>query len=319
MQWGDSHVRGSVTLGRSVWEEPTMLTRMTDEDWATVLEVFRACRSRRGAKGRNDRIFLEAVQYFCVHNITWRALPAECGNWNSVWKRFWRWSQAGVFEAFFDALAAMSQTAHLVQMFDSTVVRAHVSAAGAKGGQEGQALGRSRGGFSTKIHLKADLDGRPLAFHLTEGQAGDSPQFEILLDLGPDITPRAAVGDKGYDAKANRSAARERGICPVIPFKSSARNRPAFFPKALYRARARIEHLVGKLKRFKRIALRCEKTNKNFASFVAFATRTLHPSSHSPLHPSSHSLLASSSSNPSTRPSVNARGAFVSRGASKRR
>ena len=248
-----------------------MLTRMTDEDWATVLEVFRACRSRRGAKGRNDRIFLEAVHYFCVHNITWRALPAACGNWNSVWKRFWRLSQAGVFEAFFDALAAMSQTAHLVQMLDSTVVRAHVSAAGAKGGQDGQALGRSRGGFSTKIHLKADLDGRPLAFHLTEGQAGDSPQFEILLDLGPDITPRAAVGDKGYDAKANRSAARERSICPVIPFKSSARNRPAFFPKALYRARARIEHLVGKLKRFKRIALRCEKTNKNFGSFVAFA------------------------------------------------
>src|ERR1043165_5051296 len=113
-----------------------MLTRMTEEDWATGLEVFRACRSRRGAKGRNDRIFLEAVHCFCVHNITWRALPAACGNWNSVWKRFWRLSQAGVFEAFFDALAAMSQTAHLVQMFDSTVVRAHVSAAGAKGGSK---------------------------------------------------------------------------------------------------------------------------------------------------------------------------------------
>src|SRR3954465_11061354 len=94
---------------------------------------------------------------------TWRALPAACGTWNSIWKRFWRLSQAGVFEAFFDALAAMSQTAHLVQMFDSTLVRAHVSAAGAKGGQDGQAVGRSRGGFSTKIHLKADLDGRPLA------------------------------------------------------------------------------------------------------------------------------------------------------------
>ena len=112
---------------------------------------------------------------------------------------------------------------------------------------------------------------RCLAFHLTEGQAGDSPQFEILLDLGPDITPRAAVGDKGYDAKANRMAARERNICPVIPFKASAQNRPAFFPKALYRARARIEQLIGKLKRFKRIALRCEKTTKNFGSFIAFA------------------------------------------------
>jgi transposase len=112
-----------------------MLTRMTDEDWERVVQVFRAVRSRHGDKGRNDRRFLEAVHYFCVHNITWRALPAEFGNWNSIWKRFWRLSQTGVFEAFFDALAAMSRTAHLVQMFDSTVVRAHVSAAGAKGGR----------------------------------------------------------------------------------------------------------------------------------------------------------------------------------------
>jgi len=111
-----------------------MLTRMTDEDWEMVVQVFRAVRSRRGDKGRNDRRFLEALHSFTLHNITWRALPAEFGNWNSVWKRFWRLSRAGVFEAFFDALAATSRTAHLVQMLDSTIVRAHVSAAGAKGG-----------------------------------------------------------------------------------------------------------------------------------------------------------------------------------------
>ena len=111
-----------------------MLTRMTDQDWESVVQVFLACRSRRGDKGRNDRMFLEALHYFTLHNITWRALPAEFGNWNSIWKRFWRLSRAGVFEAFFDALAGLSRTAHLVQMFDSTVVRAHVSAAGAKGG-----------------------------------------------------------------------------------------------------------------------------------------------------------------------------------------
>ncbi len=111
-----------------------MLTRMTERDWEVVLDVFRAARSRRGDKGRDDRRFLEALHYFTVHNITWRALPAEFGHWNSVWKRFWRLSRAGVFEAFFQALAGLSPTAHLVQMFDSTVVRAHVSAAGAKGG-----------------------------------------------------------------------------------------------------------------------------------------------------------------------------------------
>jgi len=112
-----------------------MLTRMTERDWEVVLKVFRAARSRRGDKGRDDRRFLEALHYFAVNNVTWRALPAEFGNWNSIWKRFWRLSRTGVFEAFFQALAGLSRTAHLVQMFDSTVVRAHVSAAGAKGGR----------------------------------------------------------------------------------------------------------------------------------------------------------------------------------------
>jgi len=67
--------------------------------------VFAASQSRRGEPGRDDRKFLEAIHFFTLHNITWRALPAEFGNWNSIWKRFWRLSRTGVFEAFFQALA----------------------------------------------------------------------------------------------------------------------------------------------------------------------------------------------------------------------
>jgi transposase len=111
-----------------------MLTQMTEDDWALALEVFDAAQSSRGEPRHDDRKFLEAVQYFTVHNITWRAPPAEFGKWNSIWKRFWRLSRSGVFEVFFQWLAEQSRTAHLVQFFDSTVVRAHVSAAGAKGG-----------------------------------------------------------------------------------------------------------------------------------------------------------------------------------------
>ena len=111
----------------------------------------------------------------------------------------------------------------------------------------------------------------PLAFHLTGGEASDSRNFEVLLDIGPDITPRAVLGDKGYDAKANRAAARRRGICPVIPYRENTKHKPGFFPKILYAGRARIEQGNGKLKRFKRIALRCEKTAQNFAAFVALA------------------------------------------------
>jgi transposase len=127
-----------------------MLTAMSETDWAIVLRVFEASRSRRGDKGRDDRKFLEALHYFSVHNVTWRALPREFGNWNSVWKRFWRLSKSGTFQAFFEALAGMSETARLVQMFDSTVVRAHVSAAGAKGGRRMSPSGVRAAAFRRK-------------------------------------------------------------------------------------------------------------------------------------------------------------------------
>jgi Transposase DDE domain len=79
------------------------------------------------------------------------------------------------------------------------------------------------------------------AFDLTGGEAFDGHRFETLLDIGPDIQPRAAICDKGYASKANRDAARARGIAPVIPHKANENNRPAFFARTLYKARARIE------------------------------------------------------------------------------
>ena len=144
---------------------------------------------------------------------------------------------------------------------------------GRKRGQHDQALGRSRGGFShQRFTLKTDF-----------GEVGDLLSISLAVrpviaatlrrssTIGPDLNPRAALGDKGYDFKSNRDAARQRGICPAIPYRSNTKNMPAFFPKTLYKARARIEQAVGKLKRFKRIALRCEKTAQNYGSFVALA------------------------------------------------
>ena len=134
-----------------------MSTRMTEADWAHTLEVFRACLPRRERKAANDRLFLEAMHFFTVENVRWRALPERFGPWNSVWKRFARLSKAGVFEAFFDTLAAMSTSAHLIQMFDSTIVRAHVSAAGAKGGgtarrSAARAAGSRRKSMPNQMH-----------------------------------------------------------------------------------------------------------------------------------------------------------------------
>ena len=95
------------------------------------------------------------------------------------------------------------------------------------------------------------------------------------MDLGPDITPRAVVADKRYDSLANRATARRCGAVPVIPYRANTVNVPKAFGSKLCQGRARIEQAVGKLKRFKRIALRCEKTKRNCASLLALAAAVL--------------------------------------------
>ena len=121
------------------------------------------------------------------------------------------------------------------------------------------------------VQLKTDLDGNPLDFHLTGGEASDSTQFETSLDIGPDIRPRIAMTDKGYDSQTNRVAALARGITPVIPRRENSKQRGRFFPRRLYKLRARVEQAIGKLKRFKRIAMRCDKTDISYSAIISFA------------------------------------------------
>ena len=146
-----------------------------------------------------------------------------------------------------------------------------MSAAGAKRGAGWQSPPGAPGeGSRPKIHTQ-DRSRRlsPIGFHLTGGEASDSRNFEVLLDLGPDVDPPPLSRRGPHDAKTNREAARKRGICPVIPYRSNTIDKPKFFAKVLYKARARIEQMMGKIKRFKRIALRCEKTATNYSSFLA--------------------------------------------------
>ena len=141
------------------------------------LEVFRLCLPRRGAKAKDDRLFLEALHFFAVHNITWRALPERFGHWNTVWRRFHRLSRFRGVRGLFRHAGGFEQ--HGAPGSDVRFDRDPRACIGGrrKRGQQGQALGRSRGGFSTKIHLKTDFDGLPIAFDLTGGEAADSPAF----------------------------------------------------------------------------------------------------------------------------------------------
>ena len=248
-----------------------MSTRMDEDDWAHTLAVFRACLPRRGRKAEDDRRFLEALHFFTGREC---AVARPAGPLRALEQRVeaLRSSEPcrclrGVlrYARFHERDGASDPDVRLDD-------RARPCVGGRrKRGQGGQALGRSRGGFTTKIHAKSDASGDIIAFDLTGGQASDARHFEVLLDTGPDIRPRAAICDKGYASKANREAARRRGIAPVIPHKANEKNRPVFFAKTLYKARARIEQGFGRLKRFKRVALRCEKTARNFRSIVSLA------------------------------------------------
>jgi transposase len=164
---------------------------------------------------------------------TCRAATAPVG---TVSSRFYRWRRSGVWHRVLEELQALADAEGRVgwelHFLDSTVVRAHQHAAGArKAGREpgDEALGRSRGGFT--IHVRCEGYGKPITFALTGGQAHDSQQAIALIDRGairrigrgrPRLRPARLAGDKAYSSRSIRLALRKRGITPVIPTKSGA-------------------------------------------------------------------------------------------------
>lgn len=107
---------------------------MTDVEWA-FFEPFLTGRCEQGGRPpRDHRRVLDAVFWIARTGAPWRDLPEELGNWNSVWRQFRRWSVSGVWDVLLQALADMGGGAETLQMIDSTIIRAHHCAAGAKGG-----------------------------------------------------------------------------------------------------------------------------------------------------------------------------------------
>jgi len=149
-------------------------------------------------------------------------------------------------------------------------------AAAAPSGGEDEALGRSQGGFSTKLHLRAEGRGKPLTTVLTGGERHEQTALERLLDQGairrpgrgrPRLRPLRVAGDKAYSSQTARRRIRRRGITPVIPTKNNERRNPRF-DRAVYRQRNRIERLINRLKQQRRIATRYEKRAVNYHAML---------------------------------------------------
>ena len=139
---------------------------------------------------------------------------------------------------------------------------------GRKRGAEAQAIGRSRGGRTTKIHAVCDALGRAIAIEVTPGQLGDVRAAASLLSQLP--PGRKCAADTAYDSDALRQFMRERGTLPVIP-NNPTRKRLHAFDRNAYKRRNLIERAFCRLKDWRRVATRYDKLARNFHSAVAIA------------------------------------------------
>jgi transposase len=136
------------------------------------------------------------------------------------------------------------------------------------GGQESQALGRSRGGFSTKIHIAVDALGNPLRLMLTAGQESDVTQGAPLIK---GFAAQAVIADKGYDSDELVTTITEQQAQAVIPPRSN-RKEQREYDRHLYRERHLVECFINKIKHYRRVFSRFEKLSKNYLGFLSFVS-----------------------------------------------
>ncbi|WP_437035548.1 IS5 family transposase [Streptomyces sp. enrichment culture] len=272
---------------------------LTGPEWELLAPLI-----PRAATGRprvEDRRVVNGMVYKIRTGISWHDLPERQGPWQTVYTRFRRYAPDGVFTQALQQIQAHADAAGgidwLVQI-DSTIVRAHQHAAatGRKGAApadepDDHALGRSRGGPTTKIHLACDGKGRPLAILVTPGQRRDSVRARPLLERirvprtgpgRPRCRPDQVIADKAYSSRGFRAYLRKRGIANTIPEKIDQRRhrlrrggyggRPPGCDRETYRRRNMIERCFNRLEGFRGIATRYEKTATSYEAAVSLAS-----------------------------------------------
>lgn len=245
---------------------------LTDETWTELESALQNVKRKDGRPpSQSDRLFIEAVLYVARTGIPWRDLPPEFGNWSAIYNRLRRWKNNGTWKKLWQQLETDKLSFADNLFIDSTIVRAHQHAAGSlkkNGGQEEQALGRSRGGFSTKIHLGCLSEKNGFSMILTAGQVPDVKGFDSVFNQLPENHRlNNGIMDKGYDGDNIRKALIDEEMVPVIPPRKN-RTVEIGYELELYKKRNKIERFIGKIKQFRRIATRYDKLAETFLAFL---------------------------------------------------
>ncbi|MFG2337750.1 IS5 family transposase [Streptomyces yangpuensis] len=283
---------------------------LTDAAWERIEPLLPQV-DGRGRPWRDHRQVVNGVLWRLRTGAPWRDPPERYGPRQTVYERFARWEADGTWAGLLEHAQLRDDAVGRVEWnvaVDSTVNRAHQHAAGArkKGDAEGdeledpgrsqtrKALGRSRGGLTTKVHLAVDGRGLPLSIVLTPGNVNDATAFARVLDgvriprtaTGrPRTTPARVLGDKAYSSQAIRHPLRRRGIGATIPERrdqaanrrrrGSLGGRPPAFDKEVYRDRNVVERCFARLKQFRAIATRFDKLADRYRAGVVLASLIL--------------------------------------------
>src|SRR6266550_2108098 len=230
---------------------------LTDAQWAKMEPLCLGKRGDPGRSGKDNRRFIEAVLWIARTGSPWRDLPPLLGHWNSVFTRFGL-GEGRCLEA--TVRRRVRRSRHGIRHGRRHHRQGPSPRTGRKRGTQSQAIGRSKGGMTTKILALTDALGNLVRFVLMPGQRFDTVGVPPLIE---GLSFSGLIADKAFDSNSIIADLNQRGAKIVIS-QHPRRTSPLPIDADIYKWRHLIENFFGRLKEFKRIAMRADKTDLSF-------------------------------------------------------